>query len=301
METISKIFNIISSLGLSFILFFLAVFLFAIVLMIFGLIRNKLHEGTGSALDLANKAQKDHANKWNSDFSVSKEQLELISSKDFFYKGLETQKIKIYNKPSISPENFQIFCNWAKDKKSINKKSHLLDYINETLKLVTPEIPILLDFALRTSGAFFCKGFNAIGFEISIFTLEVDFEFTNEEWVDLLTQPNVFDWEDKYSNEGPYIDLESIYENKRYYLEENFAEFLLDDDSDIMDYWDYDESDYEIDEIKLNSEITFENLVFKVSEEKFTFLSDEREYLIMLLMASNSPDFLNAKNPSTDS
>ena len=68
-----------------------------------------------------------------------------------------------------------------------------------------------------------------------------------------------------------------------------------------MDYWDYDESDYEIDEIKLNSEITFENLVFKVSEEKFTFLSEEREYLIMLLMASNSTDLLNAMNPSTDS
>ena len=43
------------------------------------------------------------------------------------------------------------------------------------------------------------------------------------------------------------------------------------------------------------------NLVFKASGEKFTFLSEEREYLIMLLMASNSPDLLNAMNPSTDS
>ena len=68
MEQMSKIINLISSLGLGFILFFLAVFLFVIVIMIIGLIRNKLHEGTGSALDLANKAQKDHANKWNSDF-----------------------------------------------------------------------------------------------------------------------------------------------------------------------------------------------------------------------------------------
>jgi len=36
-------------------------------------------------------------------------------------------------------------------------------------------------------------------------------------------------------------------------------------------------------------------------EGVFYFPNEEREYLIMLLMASNSPDLLNAKNPSIDS
>ena len=73
---LSKIWTFIISIGLGIGMLFLGAFILVMIFMIAGVLKDKSSEGTGSARDLGNQAQKDHYARRNSNFSASEEEKE---------------------------------------------------------------------------------------------------------------------------------------------------------------------------------------------------------------------------------
>jgi len=297
MEILSNILTFILNIGLGLGMLLLGGFVLIMIVILAGVLKDKSEEGTGSARDLANQDEKYHRARWNSDFSVSEKQYELISNKEKKYSGLEISKINTYKKPSTSDKDIKRFLKWASNKKSKNKESNLIVCINEPLKIVTPELWINCNFAIRTDGAFFCEDFNAKGFQISILnSYEIIFEFDNIDWVNLLTDTDVIDWHDKCNEEqnSGSSDLlsDSFHGELSYYLEDD-SEFIP-PEGEGADYWDCEFADSDVVDIDLCEEIDFTDEIFEINDEEFTFLKNERDHLIILLMASYTPSIMQS-------
>jgi len=246
---------------------------------------------------MARQAEKDYTSRWSSNFDVTDEQYKLISNTENIYKSAAETDYKTYEEPLIENKRIQKILEWAKNKKSKNKKNNLIDFINNNLDLITPEISVNLYFDLMNDGGFFCEEFNAYGFQINRFESPRRFEFDNETWVNLLTEPYLYDW----TNFSVWFNDESIWDadnylrgDKTYYLRENCAEFIP-MKGDVWDYWDAEMQGFNIDElvkIQLADEISFKNEIFLINEEEFMFSKKEKDHLITLLMASYKPSLL---------
>jgi hypothetical protein len=245
---------------------------------------------------MARQAEKDYTSRWSSNFDVTDEQYKLISNTENIYKSAAETDYKTYEEPLIDNKRIQKILEWAKNKKSKNKKNNLIDFINNDLDLITPEISVNLYFDLMNDGGFFCEEFNAYGFQINRFESPRRFEFNNETWVNLLTEPYLYDW----SNASEWCEDDRIWGDEQYggnityYLRENCAEFIP-MKGDVWDYWDAEMQGSNIDElvkIQLADEISFKNEIFLINEEEFMFSKKEKDHLITLLMASYKPSLL---------
>jgi hypothetical protein len=247
--------------------------------------------------EMKKQAEKDYARKWSSSFEVTDEQYELISNKENIYKSAAESDYTTYEEPLIDNKRIQKNLEWAKNKKSKNKKNNLIDFINNDLDLITPEISVNLYFDLMTDGGFFCEEFDAYGFQINRFESPRHFEFNNETWVNLLTEPYLYDWSNasEWFNDDSIWDADNYYlGDKTYYLRENCAEFIP-LSRDVEYCWDAEMQGSNIDElvkIQLADEISFKNEIFLINEEEFMFSKKEKDHLITLLMASYKPSLL---------
>ena len=246
---------------------------------------------------MARQAEKDYTSRWSSNFDVTDEQYKLISNTENIYKSAAETDYKTYEEPLIENKRIQKILEWAKNKKSKNKKNNLIDFINNNLDLITPEISVNLYFDLMNDGGFFCEEFNAYGFQINRFESPRRFEFDNETWVNLLTEPYLYDW----TNFSVWFNDESIWDadnylrgDKTYYLRENCAEFVpLQKNAEY--WWEVETLGLNLDElvkIELADEISFKNEIFLINEEEFMFSKKEKDHLITLLMASYKPSLL---------
>jgi len=246
---------------------------------------------------MARQAEKDYTSRWSSNFDVTDEQYKLISNTENIYKSAAETDYKTYEEPLIDNKRIQKILEWAKNKKSKNKKNNLIDFINNNLDLITPEISVNLYFDLMNDGGFFCEEFNAYGFQINRFESPRRFEFDNETWVNLLTEPYLYDW----TNFSVWFNDESIWDadnylrgDKTYYLRENCAEFVpLQKNAEY--WWEVETLGLNLDElvkIELADEISFKNEIFLINEEEFMFSKKEKDHLITLLMASYKPSLL---------
>ena len=77
-------------------------------------------------------------------------------------------------------------------------------------------------------------------------------------------------------------------------MNENNAEFIP-PSKDIHNYWDYEMQGnmYELVKIKPVKDISFKGEIFTINDEEFSFLKKEKDYLIILLMASYKSYYLN--------
>ena len=265
--------------------------------------RNKPdEEDSYDAREMKKQAEKDYARKWSSSFEVTDEQYKLISNTENIYKSAAETDYTIYKEPLIDDKKIQKFLEWAKNKKSSatyfkNNKINLIDFINNDLDLITPEISVNLYFDLMTDGGFFCEEFDAYGFQINRFESPRHFEFNNETWVNLLTEPYLYDWSNasEWFNDDSIWDADNYYlGDKTYYLRENCAEFVpLQKNAEY--WWEVETLGLNLDElvkIQLVDEISFKDEIFLVNKEEFMFSKIEKDHLITLLMASYKPSLL---------
>ena len=144
------------------------------------------------------QAEKEYRKQWYgiaiSHLSESDDEYALISNKENIYKLPVASDYSSYQEPLIDNERIKKFVEWAKNIKSTSGNSNLFDLMDHNCEIIAPEPTINGSFELLTDGGFFCEDFDAYGFEINRFNSTFNFEFDNKTWVNLLTEPNLFDW-----------------------------------------------------------------------------------------------------------
>lgn len=254
-----------------------------------------------SASEMEEEALKAHNEKWSGSnewiFESSKE-YETISNYDKIYVGSKDINYSDYQEPVINEERVAEFLKWAKNKKSINQESALIDLINKKLRLTPPDVTVNLLFDLRTDGAFFCEDFNAYGFRIYRFKTPHIFEFDNETWVNLITEPYLFDWikHTEWEDESIWGNDDNYHTGSNsYYLKGNLAEFVPPVKNSEWYFEEDITGEYEeLTNTMLADEIKLSDLVFKVNNEEFNFLEKEKDYLVTLLMATYNSNILGS-------
>ena len=247
------------------------------------------------------QAEKEYRKQWYdiaiSHLSESDDEYALISNKENIYKLPVASDYSSYQEPLIDNERIKKFVEWAKNIKSTSFNSNLFDLMDHNCEIIAPEPTINGSFELLTDGGFFCEDFDAYGFEINRFNSTFNFEFDNKTWVNLLTEPNLFDWLNlvrRYDYIWDPDDEAGGYFT--YYLKDNGAEFIP-MKGDVWDYWDAESQGVNISEpvnIEVIDEISFKDEIFMINEEDFMFSKKEKDHLITLLMASYKPSLLNA-------
>ena len=241
-----------------------------------------------------NNAMNAYRRQWYSNFYVTDEQYELISNMENIYSLPKIQDFSSYQDPRSSDEQINKFIKWARNKKSKSQNSSLLENIIDDFDIYTSEISVNFDMEVQDDGGFFCEDFNAYGFCITRFKHSCNIDFTSEEWVKVLSEPKLFDWV-HYSD----WDDENMWTynynegDVTHYLKENNAEFVP-PSKNVHDYWDYEMQGnmYELVKVQPEKDISYKGEIFKINDEEFTFLKNEREHLIILLIASYNDDLL---------
>ena len=245
------------------------------------------------------QVEKEYSKQWYdiaiSHLSESDDEYTLISNKENIYKLPVASDYSSYQAPLIDNERIKKFVEWAKNIKSTSGNSNLFDLMDHNCEIIAPEPTINGSFELLTDGGFFCEDFDAYGFEINRFNSTFNFEFDNKTWVNLLTEPNLFDWLNLVRRYDYIWDVDD--ENTgdfTYYLKDNGAEFIP-MKGDVWDYWDAESQGANISEpvnIEVINEISYEDKIFMINEEDFMFSKKEKDHLITLLMASYKPSLM---------
>ena len=245
------------------------------------------------------QVEKEYSKQWYdiaiSHLSESDDEYALISNKENIYKLPVASDYSSYQEPLIDNERIKKFVEWAKNIKSTSGNSNLFDLMDHNCEIIAPEPTINGSFELLTDGGFFCEDFDAYGFEINRFNSTFNFEFDNKTWVNLLTEPNLFDWLNLVRRYDYIWDVDD--ENTgdfTYYLKDNGAEFIP-MKGDVWDYWDAESQGANISEpvnIEVINEISYEDKIFMINEEDFMFSKKEKDHLITLLMASYKPSLM---------
>ena len=245
------------------------------------------------------QVEKEYSKQWYdiaiSHLSESDDEYALISNKENIYKLPVASDYSSYQEPLIDNERIKKFVEWAKNIKSTSGNSNLFDLMDHNCEIIAPEPTINGSFELLTDGGFFCEDFDAYGFEINRFNSTFNFEFDNKTWVNLLTEPNLFDWLNlvrRYDYIWDPDDEAGGYFT--YYLKDNGAEFIP-MKGDVWDYWDAESQGANISEpvnIEVIDEISFKDEIFMINEEDFMFSIKEKDHLITLLMASYKPSLM---------
>ena len=278
------------------------IFLFVVVFAFWFFKRNAKktmpsEEDSYNAREEGNKAIKEYRKKWSGIgfHSATDEQFELISNMENIYKPPESQDFDSYIDPTVNEDQIIEFIHWARNKQSINQKSSLLEIFSDELEIFTPEISIDFDMEIQDDGGFFCEGFNEYGFCITRFKHSCIIDFSIEDWVKILSEPSLFDW--IHLSDWDDEDLWAYNYNEgdvTHYLKENNAEFIP-PNKDIDDYWDYEAQGnmYELVKIQPVKDISFKGEIFTINDKEFSFLKKEKDYLVILLMASYKSYYLN--------
>ncbi len=256
-------------------------------------------EDSYDAREEGNKAIKAYRNQWSGvGFNdATDEQYKLISNMENIYIPPENPDFNSYQDSKISDEQIIKFVKWAKIKKSKSKKSTLIENISDEFDIYTPEISIDFEMEFQDDGGFFGEDLKEYGFCITRHNYSCYVDLTIKEWVKILSEPMLFDWVNYY------LDLDdgnmwSGFEggDDIYYLKENNAEFLPPSKS-VYEWWDYEERGSMVNElIKVQpvNDISYKGEIFEINDEEFTFLKNEREHLIILLMASYNDNLLDS-------
>ena len=256
-------------------------------------------EDSYDAREEGNKAIKAYRNQWSGiGFNdATDEQYELISNMENIYKPPENPDFNSYQDSKISDEQIIKFVKWAKIKKSKSKKSTLIDVISDELDIYTPEISINFEMEFQDDGGFFGEDLKEYGFCITRHNYSCYVDLTIKEWVKILSEPMLFDWFNYSDWDDPNIwDELSIDGYDTYYLKENNAEFIPPSKS-VYEWWDYQSRDSMVNElIKVQpvNDFSYKGEIFEINDEEFTFLKNEREHLIILLMASYNDNLLDS-------
>ena len=256
-------------------------------------------EDSYDAREEGNKAIKAYRNQWSGIgfHSATVEQYELISNMENIYKPPENPDFNSYQDPKISDEQIIKFIKWAKIKKSKNQKSLLIDVISDEFDIYTPEISINFEMELQDDGGFFSEDFKVYGFCITRHNYSCYVDLTIKEWVKILSEPILFDWFNysDWDDENMWNELSNAGDDI-YYLKENNAEFIPPSKS-VYEWWDYQSRDSMVNElIKVQpvNDFSYKGEIFEINDEEFTFLNNEREHLIILLMASYNDNLLDS-------
>ena len=257
-------------------------------------------EDSYNAREEGNKAIKAYRNQWSRiGFNdATDEQYELISNMENIYKPPENPDFNSYQDSKISDEQIIKFVKWAKIKKSKSKKSTLIENISDEFDIYTSEISVNFDMEVQDDGGFFCDDFNAYGFCITRFKHSCIIDFTIEDWVKILSEPMLFDWihYSDWDDESLWGDSYTYNDSETHYLKENNAEFIPPSKS-VYEWWDYQSRDSmvnEIIEVQPVNDFSYKGEIFEINDEEFTFLKNEREHLIILLMASYNDNLLDS-------
>ena len=256
-------------------------------------------EDSYDAREEGNKVIKAYRNEWSGiGFNdATDEQYELISNMENIYKPPENPDFNSYQDSKISDEQIIKFVKWAKIKKSKSKKSTLIDVISDEFDIYTPEISIDFEMELQDDGGFFGEDLKEYGFCITRHNYSCYVDLTIKEWVKILSEPMLFDWFNYSDWDDPNIwDELSIDGYDTYYLKENNAEFIPPSKS-VYEWWDYQSRDSMVNElIKVQpvNDFSYKGEIFEINDEEFTFLKNEREHLIILLMASYNDNLLDS-------
>lgn len=250
-------------------------------------------EGSYNAREEGNKAIKAYRTKWYSNFYVTDEQYELISNMENIYLPPENQDFDSYKDPIVDYDQIIDFIRWANIKKSNNNKSSLLEIITNNLVISTPDyFSVDFDIETRDPGAFFLgEDFNAYGFCINKTQYSCNIFLDCADWVKVLKAPKLFDW----LNFSDWDDQElwANFDNMTYYLKENNSEFIP-PSGDVGDYWDYEMHGdmYQLVKVQPVKDISYKSKCFKINDAEFSFLKKEKDFLIILLMASYRDDLI---------
>ena len=256
-------------------------------------------EDSYDAREEGNKAIKAYRNQWSGiGFNdATDEQYELISNMENIYKPPENPDFNSYQDSKISDEQIIKFVKWAKIKKSKSKKSTLIENISDEFDIYTPEISINFEMEFQDDGGFFGEDLKEYGFCITRHNYSCYVDLTIKEWVKILSEPMLFDWFNYSDWDDPNIwDELSIDGYDTYYLKENNAEFIPPSKS-VYEWWDYQSRDSMVNElIKVQpvNDFSYKGEIFEINDEEFTFLKNEREHLIILLMASYNDNLLDS-------
>ena len=256
-------------------------------------------EDSYDAREEGNKSIKAYRNQWSGIgfHSATVEQYELISNMENIYKPPENPDFNSYQDSKISDEQIIKFVKWAKIKKSKSKKSTLIENISDEFDIYTPEISIDFEMEFQDDGGFFGEDLKEYGFCITRHNYSCYVDLTIKEWVKILSEPMLFDWFNYSDWDDPNIwDELSIDGYDTYYLKENNAEFIPPSKS-VYEWWDYEERGSMVNElIKVQpvNDFSYKGEIFEINDEEFTFLKNEREHLIILLMASYNDNLLDS-------
>ena len=255
-------------------------------------------EDSYDAREEGNKAIKAYRNQWSGvGFNdATDEQYKLISNMENIYKPPENPDFNSYQDSKISDEQIIKFVKWAKIKKSKSKKSTLIENISDEFDIYTPEISIDFEMEFQDDGGFFGEDLKEYGFCITRHNYSCYVDLTIKEWVKILSEPMLFDW----FNYSDWDDgnMWSGFEggDDIYYLKENNAEFIPPSKS-VYEWWDYQSRDSMVNElIKVQpvNDFSYKGEIFEINDEEFTFLKNEREHLIILLMASYNDNLFDS-------
>ena len=237
------------------------------------------------------------------------EDYKLISNKSNIYEIPKAIEFSTYKFPSLDNKEIQEFIDWAKSKKSHNKKQDLFNIFKEysreaiefshpRFEVFPPELTINLDIDGQSDGDFSCEDFQVYGFQINNYQVTSEVYFDCEELSLILSNPDLFDWVE-YVNKHDEI-TESVeyqeatdYGDCSYYLKDDCSEFIpINGEAD--EYFDFEpmvEYDYPV-KVSLTEDISYKGKIFTINDEEFTFLNKDKNHLVTLLNASYLPNII---------
>ena len=226
--------------------------------------------------------------------TISDQTLELVSNTNNIFKHPSVPDFGSYEDPYVSEQQLDEFVAWAGQTDRNKGRAKLSDLITTDLSIKSPEVGVDLMDMCKTQGLFQDEDYCVTGYMISKGRTGV-LVTKNEDLVRLLISPNLMYWhawdEDGLLHECP--------DDECWYLDVNDAEFvpqsgkpwdLFTEDSVTFSTGTVFDMDvyYEID-----GDIPFFDEKYTINGTKFKIYKKEKDFLIILLMATYNSDLLS--------
>ena len=220
-------------------------------------------------------------------------ELELVSNINNIFKRPSLPDFDSYEDPHISEKQLEEFVVWAKQTDRNKGREKLSDLITKDLSIKAPDIGIVLKGVFITTGYFFYyEEYQANGYCITGQCCYSSVT-SNEFIVALLSSPELINWEEMYYNDEVWGD--ECIENEEYFLSDNNAEYVP-ATGEAWEFFDgdgVDGSSMEPIQFDIDGEVGFYNEKYTINSTKFKIYKKEKDFLIILLMATYNSDLLS--------
>ena len=256
--------------------------------------RKRLRD-TGSCdarLDLENQRKE----KWRKVIGIPglyDQELELVSNMNNTFKRPSLPDFDSYEDPHVSEKQLEEFVVWARQTDRNKGRKKLSDLITKDLSIKAPDIDIALKGVFITTGIFFYyEEYKANGYYIEerrCYSSVINNEFI----VALLSSPNLINWAEMHSNEEVWEN--DCPENEEWFLSDNNAEYV----PETGEAWEFFEDDgiagssFDPIHFDIDGDVGFYNEKYTINSAKFKIYKKEKDFLIILLMATYNSDLLS--------